>query len=88
MNAVAETKDTNAIRHNDRDSGTVGRDQGLAEAYRRWSVFGMGSRREVGEALTRMLQSNRRVEKAVQALLPNHADASSWHHLCRPAVPS
>ena len=77
MNAVAGGKEADDIRRNDREiAEALAAMVVLADAYRRWSAFGQESRREVVEALTSMLEGNRRVEKAVKALLATDANAA------------
>jgi hypothetical protein len=77
MYAVAETERADDVGHNDREiTEVLGAMVVLAEAYRRWSAFGPDSRIEVVEALTGMLEGNRRVKRAVEALLAEDVDAS------------
>lgn len=76
MNAVAGHEDAGETRQNDREiAEALAAMVVLADAYRRWSAFGPDSRREVVEALTSMLEGNRRVERAVKALLSKDIDA-------------
>lgn len=77
MDAVVESKDADDIGNNGHEiAEALSAMVVLAEAYRRWSAFGSDSREEMVEALTSMLEGNRRLEQAVQGLLAKNPNAN------------